>query len=200
MGLPWWPFSGLSWAFPWPLRWGGGPAPLALSVASRGPFRAFLAVGWLLVGSCGGWAAGGGFLVAFGGLLWPFLWALWGPAGLARLGLSGPFLGLFRAFLASFLGLVAGVLVGSPTLVLPGFLLVSCPKSWAGPAGIRVESGRKAVGDSLFLPLVWSLSRGCEACRRWPGEGKYFLYSYFTSVISSITIFSPHILPLHQSR
>ena len=158
------------WPCPWP--------PVGLS----GPFLR-LAGCWLAPAAAAG---GGGFLVAFGGLLWPFLWALWGPAGLARLGLSGPFFGLFRAFLASFLGLVVGVLVGSPTLVLPGFLLVSCPKSWAGPAGIRVESGRKAVSDSLLLPLVWSLSRGCEACRRGAREGKYCLYSYFTSLSKSI--------------
>lgn len=124
--------------------------------------------------------------MALGGLLWPFLWALWGPAGLARLGLSGPFFGLFRAFLASFLGLVVGVLAGSPTLVLPGFLLVSC----LGLGQSLLGSGSKVVerggSDSLLLPLVWSLSRGCEACRRWPGEGKYFLYSYFTSSSKSI--------------
>ena len=85
-------------AFPWPLLWGGGPVRLALSRPSRGPFRAFLAVPWLLAGSCGGCWLGGGFLVGLG---WP---PLAFPLGFVGSGWSGPS-GPLRAFLRPFPGL-----------------------------------------------------------------------------------------------
>ena len=169
MGLWWWPFSGLSWAFPWPLRWGGGLARLALSVASCGPFRAFLAVGWLLVGSCGGW-----WRWVSGGLWWPFsglsfglcgvrlVWPVWASPGLSS-AFSGPFLRLFW-----------GWLLVSLWGVLPWSSLGSCWCPVRSPGLVLLGSGSKVVERRLptLSSCRWyGLCRG-GARRVEEGRGK----------------------------
>ena len=112
------PFSGLSWAFPWSLCWAGGVARLGLSVACRGPFVAFLVVSWLLVV---GWWLVVAWRLFSGGPGWPpvaFSVGLVGPACLARLGLFWPFRGPFLGLSCGSSVLVAGVLGGSPALVV----------------------------------------------------------------------------------
>ena len=151
-------FLGLSWAFPWPLRWGGGPVPLALSVASRGPFRAFLAVGWLLVGSCGGGWLGGGFLVAFGGPPLAF------PLGFVGSGWSGPS-GPLRAFLRPFPGL---------SCVFSGAgCWCPCGESYLGPPWVPVGVLSEVLGWSCWDPgRKWS--KGVERLSP-PAAGMVFV-------------------------
>ena len=146
-------FSGLSWAFPWPLRWAvvlyRWPClwpPVGLS----GPF---FAVGWLLVGSCGGCSGGGGFLVGLG---WP---PLAFPLGFVGSGWSGPS-GPLRAFPRPFPGLscvFSGAGCWCPcreSYLGPPWVPVGVPVGvWASPCWDPGRRWSKVVGR-LSLPAA----------------------------------------------